>query len=116
MAKVDYIIRGYPDRPSVFPGEVLRLSIAADAPLRFQICFYRQGESLVLKARTEAMHAHARSLGAPDCDWNWPVYEYLIPRDCEPGVYVAMFVSVEYADADDPADPRCHHAAALFVV
>jgi hypothetical protein len=94
----------------------LRLHIAAEAPFWFQIWFYRQGECLVLKARTAAMLAQARPFGAPDSDWDWPVYEYLIPRYWESGVYVAMFVSDEYADAHDPADPRCHDAAALFVV
>jgi hypothetical protein len=116
MAEVDHKIHGYTDRPSVFPGEVLRLSIAADAPLQFQIWFYRQGQSLVLKARTEALRAYTRSLRAPDRDWNWPVYEYLIPRGWEAGVYLAMFVPVECADAHDPADPRWHDAAALFVL
>jgi hypothetical protein len=113
---VKQVIRGYPHRASVLPGEVLRLNIAADAPLWFQIWFYRQGEFLVLKARTEAMRAHTQSLGPPDRDWSWPVFEYLIPRDWESGVYVAVFVPVEHADAHDPADPHQRDATALFVV
>ena len=113
---MDHTIRGYPDRPSVFPGEILRLHIAGEAPVWFQICFYRQGEALVLKARTEAMLAQARPLGAPNRDWNWPIYEYPIPRDWESGAYIALFVPVEHANAHNTADPRGHDAAALFVV
>src|SRR6266849_9439857 len=116
MPEVGHIIHGYPDRPSVSPGEVLRLHIAADAPVCFQIWVYRQGESLVLKARTEAMLAHARPLGAPDRDWSWPVYQYSIPRDWESGAYIALFVPVNQADSYDSADPEQREAAALFVV
>jgi hypothetical protein len=114
--EVYQVIRGYPDRPSVFQGEILRLHIAADGPLWFQIWFYRQGEVLMLKARTEAMPAQARPLGAPDRDWRWPVYEYAIPRDWESGAYIALFVPTDHAGADNAADPRRHDATALFVV
>jgi hypothetical protein len=113
---MDHMIRGYPDRPSVLPGEILRLHIAAEAPLWFQIWFYRQGEALVLKARTEAMSAHVRPLGAPDRDWNWPVYEYLIPRDWVSGAYIAVFVPVADPAADHRATPSDREAAALFIV
>jgi len=75
------MIRGYPNPPSVLQGETVRLHIASDTPLHFRIWFYRQGQTLVLKARTEAMVAHAQPLGAPDRDWNWPIYEYPIPSD-----------------------------------
>jgi hypothetical protein len=110
------MVRGYPHRASVLPGEVLRLNIAVEAPLWFQIWFYRQGESLMLKARTEPMLAQARPFGAPYSDWDWPAYEYAIPRDWESGAYIALFVPVDQADSDDPADPRCRDAAALFVI
>jgi len=113
---VDQMIRGYPHCPSVLPGEILRLHIAADAPVWFQIWFYRQGESLMLKARTEAMLAQARPLGAPDRDWDWPVYEYPVPRDWKSGAYVARFVPVERAGTHHPADPHQRDVAALFVV
>jgi hypothetical protein len=113
---VDHTIRGYPDRPSVFPGDTLRLHIAGDAPVWFRIWFYRQGSSLLLKARTEAMLAGARRLGTPDRGWNWPVYDHPIPHDWESGAYIALFVPVDHADANGPADPHQPEAAALFVV
>lgn len=113
---MDHIIRGYPARTSVFAAEILRLHIAANAAVWFQIWFYRQGKSLELKARTEAMLAHPRPLGAPDRDWNWPVYEYPIPRDWTTGAYIALFVPVEEAGINGPADPRRYEGAALFVV
>jgi hypothetical protein len=110
------MIRGYPARPTALPGGTLRLHIAADAPLWFQIWFYRQGESLKLTARTEAMLAHTRPLGAPDCDWNWPVYEYPIPREWKPGVYIAAFAPAADRAADPSSDLPHRDAAALFVV
>jgi len=110
------MIRGYPNPPSVLQGEVLRLHIASETRLHFQIWFYRQGQSLVLKARTEAMVADARPLGAPDRDWNWPIYEYPIPRDWESGAYIARFVPLKQEDIRDPADLGHLEAAALFVV
>jgi hypothetical protein len=110
------MIRGYPNPASVLQGEVLRLHIASDTPLHFQIWFYRQGQTLALKARTEAMVADAQPLGAPDRDWNWPIYEYPIPSDWESGAYIARFVPVEQEDIRDPADLDHPEAAALFVV
>jgi thiamine kinase-like enzyme len=110
------MIRGYPNPPSVLQGELLHLHIASDTPVWFQIWFYRQGESLELKARTEAKLAHARPLGAPDHDWNWPIYEHPIPRDWESGAYIARFVPLEQSGIRDPADPGHPEAAALFVV
>jgi hypothetical protein len=110
------VIRGYPDRPSVFPGETLRLHVASDTPVWFQIWFYRRGASFLLKARTEAMLAHARPLGVPDCDWDWPVYEYRIPVDWISGAYLALFVPVQERDIHDPADSQQREAAALFVI
>jgi hypothetical protein len=110
------MIRGYPNPPSILQGEVVRLHIASDTPLHFQIWFYRQGQTLVLKTRTETMVADALPLGAPDRDWNWPIYEYPIPRHWESGAYVARFVPVEQEDIRALADPGHPEAAALFVV
>jgi hypothetical protein len=110
------MIRGYPSHPSVLQGETLRLHIASDgAPLWFRIRFYRQGEHLVFKAETEAELAHARPLGPPDRDWNWPIYEYSIPRDWKSGAYIARFVPLDegVSDLAEHGDPS---AAALFVV
>jgi hypothetical protein len=110
------MIRGYPNPPSVLQGGTLRLHIASVDSLWFRIFIYRQGECLAFKARTEPMLAHARPLGAPDRDWNWPIYEYAIPRDWESGAYIARFVPLDQENIRDPADP-CHaEAAALFVV
>jgi hypothetical protein len=110
------LIRGYPSPPSVFPGETLRLHIAADAPIRFRIWFYRRGAALLLKARTGPMLADARPFGAPDRDWDWPAYEYPIPCDWESGAYVALFVPLAEPAAPDPTEPFQRDAAALFVV
>jgi hypothetical protein len=111
------MIRGYPNPPSVLQGDTLRLHIASELPMSFYICFYYQAQHLVLKARTEAMLAHARPLGAPDRDWNWPIYKFPIPCDWESGAYIARFVPIEEQDTrEDPTDPGNLDAAALFVV
>src|SRR5215831_3376637 len=110
------MIRGYPHQPSVLQGETLRLHIASDdAPFWFRIRFFRQGEHLAFKAQTEPMLADARPLGAPDCDWNWPLYEYSIPREWKSGAYIARFVPLD-EDASDVAESGHPEAAALFVV
>jgi hypothetical protein len=110
------MIRGYPGRPSVFAGDILQLHVAADTSAWFRIRFYRQGEHLVLKARTEALVAEVRPLGSPDQDWNWPVFEYPIPCDWEPGAYLAAFLPSDDADADEASEPRPIDEAALFLV
>ena len=110
------MIRGYPGRSTVVAGEILLLHIAADTPASFRICFYRQGECLVLKARTDTLRAEARAVGSPDQDWNWPVFEYPIPCNWEPGAYVAMFVLSTDAGTYDPSIPPNRDSAALFVV
>jgi hypothetical protein len=111
------MIRGYPNPPSVLQGDKLRLHIAADAPVWFQVYFYRQGEQRVFKARTDAMLAQVRPLGPPDRDWNWPIYEHAIPSGWESGAYIAVFVPVERKDTHDLLDDPGHpEAAALFVV
>jgi len=110
------MIRGYPSHSSVLQGETLRLHIASDdAPLWFRVYFYRQGEHLVFKAQTEPMLADVRPLGAPDRDWNWPLYEYRIPRNWKSGIYIVRFVPLE-ENVSDPAEPGLLEAAALFVV
>jgi hypothetical protein len=114
---MDPMIRGYPNRPSVLQGDTLRLHIASDdAPLRFQIYFYRQEESLVFRARTEAMLVQPRPLGTPDRDWNWPIYEYPVPHDWESGAYIARFVPLGHEDVHSAADLDHSEAVALFVV
>lgn len=111
------MIRGYANHPSVLQGEALRLHIASDEGLLpFQIWFYRQGERLEFKAQTKAMLAQARPLGAPDRDWNWPIYEYPIPCDWESGAYVALFVPIGNEAGSDPVISPLSEAAALFVV
>ena len=111
------MIRGYANHPSVLQGEALRLHIASDGGLLpFQIWFYRQGERLEFKAQTKAMLAQARPFGAPDRDWNWPIYEYPIPCDWESGAYVALFVPIGNEAGSDPVISPLSEAAALFVV
>jgi hypothetical protein len=53
--------------------------------------------------------------GCSDLDWNWPIYEYPIPRDWNRGLYRAL-CSCQARDIRALADPGHPEAAALFVV
>ena len=110
------MICGYPDHPSVLPGETLRLHIASDRPVSFRAYFFRHAMAPVYKGRTEVMLAYERSFGPPDREWDWPVYEYQIPSDWPSGAYIALFVGVDDEDTFDPANPQQREAGALFAV
>jgi hypothetical protein len=105
------VISGYPARASVAPGERLVLHIATDAA-RFRVTFYRSGDGFMPVHETGWLPGrHAAPRGAAD-DWQWPHYEFEIPRDWPSAVYVAHL--------DEPGgtafDAAMTTAAALFVV
>ncbi len=105
------MIQGYPSRASVAPGERLVLHIATDAP-RFRVVFYRWGDGPVPMRETCWLDGrYAARRGAAE-DWQWPAYEFEIPRDWPSAVYIA------HLDAPDgiPFDLAMTSAAALFVV
>lgn len=106
------MIRAYPGRASVLPGERLLLHVATDSR-RFRVHFYRWHDGF------EALHSspwlpgeRARERGAGD-DWDWPPYGFSVPTHWPSGVYIAH---LEEAESKRPLSLSLDSAAALFVV
>ncbi len=126
------MIQGYPDQPSVCPGEVLTLHVSTDAP-RFHVDFYRQGATLAYRW-SSASHAGQNAPPHPPFqDWGeagtgldgerlppWPAYSFGIPADSPSGVYIAMLVEGDrnggVIRAPEAHTPDARHSKALFVV
>jgi hypothetical protein len=98
------VIYGYPEEPSLAPGEVLVLRVATDAP-RFRVDFYRQGSRLDFKQSSDWLDGHRAPPHLPYQDWGadnvglrgerlrgWSAYPFHIPDDWRPGAYVVMLV------------------------
>jgi len=105
------MIRGYPERASVAPGERLVLRVSTDAR-RFRVRFHRYTGELVPMTESGWLAGEHAPPRAPDEDWDWPPYAFSIPRDWPPGVYIAHL--------EEPDGEALHlaltSAAALFVV
>ena len=106
------MIRAYPGRASVLPGERLVLHVATSSR-RFRVHFYRWGDGF------QAMHSspwqageRARERGGGD-DWDWPAYEFPVPAHWPSAVYIAH---LEEGDEKLPLSLALDSAAALFVV
>jgi hypothetical protein len=106
------VIRGYPARPSVKPGQTLALHVATDAP-RFRVAFHRWRDGFEPVHVTDWLPGLDAPPGPPDDDWRWPQHLFDIPRHWPSGVYVAH---LQEPDAAAPPDVAMAHAAALFVV
>jgi hypothetical protein len=81
-------VDGYPARPSVRAGNVIRLHIATSADL-FRVDFYRYGATTQLVGSVTWAGQSAPS-GRFDEDWQWPAYDFPVPRDWESGVYIVV--------------------------
>lgn len=105
------MIRGYPGRASVLPGERLVLHVATDSP-RFRVNFYRWRERLEPVCASDWLPGErAPERGAAD-DWRWPPYGFAIPAGWPSGVYIAHLE----VPGGLPAQAAMEAAAALFVV
>jgi len=105
------MVQGYPSRASVAPGERLVLHVATDGA-RFRVVFHRWADGFVPMLETRWLPGkEAPARGAAD-DWQWPAYDFPIPRDWPSGVYVAYL-----EQANGPAFSQAMTSAAvLFVV
>lgn len=106
------MIRGYPARASVQPGERLVLHVATDSR-RFRVHFYLWRDGF------QAMHSsawlpgeRAPERGAGD-DWRWPAYEFPVPAHWPSAVYIAH---LEEAGGRQAPSLALESGAALFVV
>lgn len=106
------MIRAYPGRASVKPGERLVLHVATDSR-RFRVHFYLWRDGL------QAMHSSAWLPGerAPERgageDWRWPAYEFAVPPHWPSAVYIAH---LEEAQGRQAPSLSLDAGAALFVV
>ena len=105
------MIRGYPERPSVRPGQRLALHVATDAP-RFRVAFHRWGDGFVQVDLSGWMPGIDAPFGAPESDWQWPTYRFDIPEHWSSGVYIAHLLEPEAT----PLAVALDCAALLFVV
>lgn len=107
------MIRGYPERPSVSPGQQLTLCVSTDAP-RFKVAFHRWGaDGFVSMSETGWLAGAPVPDGLPQADWQWPPYAFDIPRHWPSGVYVAHLIESEQPQ---PLAVWMDQAAALFIV
>ncbi|MGW0537656.1 N,N-dimethylformamidase beta subunit family domain-containing protein [Streptomyces sp. NPDC003032] len=99
-------VNGYPARPSVRAGDVVRLHVATEAP-RFHVDFYRWGATPQHTGHVE-WPGRVAAPGRFDADWQWPAYEFRIPRDWKSGVYIAVLSAEPTSDAPamDSRDAR----------
>lgn len=126
------MIQGYPDQPSLLPGDTLTLHVSTDAP-QFRIDFYRQGQTLAFQQRSAWLDGQHLPQHLPYQDWGedgtglcgeflpgWPGYTFSIPADWASGVYIAMFVEGNgkgnVLRPPDASTPDARDAKALFVV
>ncbi|HJV52275.1 MAG TPA: N,N-dimethylformamidase beta subunit family domain-containing protein [Noviherbaspirillum sp.] len=105
------MIRGYPARASVAPGEHLVLHVSTDAQ-RFRVLFYRWGDGLVPVHETRWLSGKNVEPRGADEDWQWPEYAFAIPRDWPSAVYIAHLEEPGAATLQLAATS----AAALFIV
>jgi hypothetical protein len=105
------VIRGYPASAGVAPEDTLVLHIATDAS-RFRVAFYRWGDGLLRVSETDWLPGkYAAPRGAAE-DWQWPSYQFPVPRDWPSAVYIAH---LEEPDGN-AVSLAMESAAILFVV
>jgi hypothetical protein len=127
------MIQGYPDPPSVFPGDTLTLHVSTDAP-QFRVDFYRQGATLVFKLSSDWYTGQFAADHDWEQDWNvdgirrdgvavagWQGYPLHIPDDWSSGAYIGMFIEGDgdghpQGQLPDPSTPDARAGKALFMV
>jgi len=85
------LISGYPARPSVQPGDTLRLHISTKAP-SFRLVIYRQTTTLEQMAEFPGLPGQFQPVLHASEDFRWPVYPVSIPTDWPSGAYIAQCV------------------------
>jgi hypothetical protein len=116
------MIQGYPDRPSVRPGETLILHVSGSSDGNtFRVDFYLQDTALVRQPQP-LLNQVAKQVpaGAPDADWNWPAYSFQIPNDWQSGAYIAMLYEFDAngnpLNSPDVTTADAYDSKVLFVV
>jgi hypothetical protein len=116
------MIQGYPDQPSIFPGERLSFHVSTDAS-QFRVEFYRHSTELVYQFMSQWVPGVSLPSLPAYHDWGldwpgvslpslpadrdlrrdrnvgaaihgWPAYSFDLPANTTPGVYIAKLVEV----------------------
>jgi hypothetical protein len=105
------MIRGYPGRASVRPGERLVLHVATSSA-RFRVNFFRWGDGLVPVHQSAWLPGEAAPERGAGDDWRWRPYAFEVPAGWPSAVYIAH---LEEPDGCAPG-LALDSAAALFIV
>jgi hypothetical protein len=111
----------YPDQVSVYPGDTLNLHVSFPSSA-FRVDFYRHDADLEFQfSESESGASDLPDPPAPTDatdvvtygDFEWPAFEFQIPSDARPGVWLASLMA-----PDQPPAPTLYSATdqALFVV
>jgi len=112
------VLRAFPREPVIDAGGTLVLHVATDAP-RYRVRLERWSDRAQVVHEAGPFAGEDAPPGAPDAPWHWPSVALALPRETEPGAYVARFIpgggeSARGAPRDDTPDARW--GTALFVV
>ncbi len=115
---LSYVLRAFPAEPTVDAGGTLVLHVATDAP-RYRVRLERWSDVGRIVHEAGPFAGEPAPPGAADVAWDWPAIAIALPRELEPGAYVARFsaeggASGRGAPRDDTPDARW--GTALFVV
>jgi hypothetical protein len=113
------MIRAYPQRASVFPGDTLELHVSTDQPF-FRADIYRQGVNLNYVASTGWMAGIDGGESGPDVDWGWAGYNIPIGVNWSSGAYIIMLIEGDSQQNEvsrpDTSTSDGRSAKALFIV
>jgi len=112
------VLRAFPREPSVDAGGRLVLHVATDAP-RYRVRIERWSDRAQPVHEAGPFEGANAPPGEPGVPWDWPSIAIALPRELEPGAYVARFiteggVAARGAPREDTPDARW--GTALFVV
>jgi hypothetical protein len=109
------MVRGYPGRAAVFPGETLWLHAGGAASTLVRACFFRWGKSWEFRGESQPWVAPLVPEGCSRRAWGWPANPFPVPPDWPSGPYLAVFVAAGDS-VPDPQDARHRSHVAFFVV
>jgi len=116
------MIQGYPDRPSVHPGEMLILHVSGSSNgATFRVDFYLQDAGLIRQPEQLLDQvSHQAMPGVREADWNWPSYPFQVPEGWQSGAYIAVLYEFDAAgnalNAPDVTTADGYDSKVLFVV
>jgi len=135
------MIQGYVTPSSVSAGKTITIHAGAvgdrdrtkpGRSTKFRSYFFRRGAKWEFKVASDICTANAvNPPNAPPAsetspytsndsasDWNWPGFDFTVPKDWRSGVYVAVFLPEDGTPVQptDPDDARYYYSKALFVV